>query len=71
MCNTLTSLCIRLSQLELRETKQMEISHSTQGRTIDRRTYWISTEVGYHLGVVYGLTDDYANTRIPTRFWDL
>lgn len=47
------------------------MTHSKQGRTIDCQTYWIRTEVGCHLGVVYGLTYDYADTRIPTRFEDL
>ena len=64
MCNTLTGLCIKLSRLELYGTKEGEMSHTRQTRTIKRRTHRRLTEMGDH----YGLTYDYANTRISTRF---
>lgn len=75
MCNGLTSLCIKLSRLELYGTKGEMFLHIRQTRTIirqtrtiERRTHRKLMEMGDHYGAVCGLTYDYVNTRIPTRF---
>ena len=50
------------------ETKEGELPHTRQTRTIESRTHRKLTKVGDHYGVDYELTFNYVNTRIPLRF---